>query len=395
MTPQSVIRKYYGFQFFFSLLLWLPIFYEYQKRTGLNDAQIFNIQSIYYLVFCLFEIPTGFLADRFGYLKCMQAGALTLVVSNLLPIFSQNYDGFLIHFLLIALARSFISGASSAYLYEFLSSLDMSREYKKIEGRARSYSLVGKVVCWAGIGLLMKWHLTLPYWLTAFSALVSLGFACVLPRLRVQSPPKKENQWVHITRVLNESPFLLLVMFQGIGIFVLARICQVSLFQPILASKSFDLGSYGAIMSLMTIFEAIGSAKPQWLQKGQTDLRSVFWMTLLMAGSLIFIPSAGKWGTLVCLCLFSIATGVSFPIQRQLLNHAIRESRYRATLMSLESLIDRGVNAVVAGMIGGYLSQGKLSQFLVLSGSVSILFIFILYLVLKLMIGEPKYEKTV
>ena len=44
-------------------MLWLPIFYAYQRQLGLSDAQIFGIQSLYYVAFCLMEIPTGMAAS--------------------------------------------------------------------------------------------------------------------------------------------------------------------------------------------------------------------------------------------------------------------------------------------------------------------------------------------
>src|SRR5690606_6775932 len=70
-TAASVRRRYYAFQFFFNLLLWIPVFYEFQKQLGLDDPQIFRIQSVYYLVFCFLEIPTGAFADRFGYRRSL------------------------------------------------------------------------------------------------------------------------------------------------------------------------------------------------------------------------------------------------------------------------------------------------------------------------------------
>src|SRR5690606_26118452 len=113
-SVRRVVRVFYGFQFFFTMLLWLPDFYDYQRHVGLDDTAIFRIQSIYYIAFCLMEIPTGYLADRWGHRFCMKAGAIIVTLGNLLPIFSPGYEGFLAHFLMVALARSFISGASSA-----------------------------------------------------------------------------------------------------------------------------------------------------------------------------------------------------------------------------------------------------------------------------------------
>jgi MFS family permease len=76
MNKKRFFFVFNSFQFFFSLLLWVPIFYEYQKRIGLNDTEIFKIQSLYYLIFCLMEIPTGYLADWLGYRLCLILGSL-------------------------------------------------------------------------------------------------------------------------------------------------------------------------------------------------------------------------------------------------------------------------------------------------------------------------------
>ena len=76
-----VVRLYIAFQFFFNLLLWVPIFYTFQRQMGLSDPQIFGIQSIYYVAFCLFEIPTGYIADRFGFRCSMLLGAAMLTAA--------------------------------------------------------------------------------------------------------------------------------------------------------------------------------------------------------------------------------------------------------------------------------------------------------------------------
>lgn len=387
MAMKRVVRFYYGYQFFFSLLLWLPIFYEYQRRMGLGDTQIFGIQSIYYIVFCFLEIPTGMAADLWGHRQCLRWGSIVLVISNLLPIFAPNYPGFLWHFLLIALARSLNSGASSAYLYDFLNEHGATGEYKQIEGNARAYGLVGKVVGWAFIGALMKWHITLPYWLTVLAALISVYYAWVLPRLTLEVASASKlpllSRLGTVGQILRGSPFLCLLMIQGIAIFTLGRILQVNLFQPILGAKSVDLTFFGMVMSLMTVFEAIGSGRPAWVRRWMTDLNAVFALTVLMAASLAMIPYSGAWCTVAWLCIFSYAAGLSFPIQRQLLNDAILDSGYRATLLSVESIIDRAACAWVASIIGGYLQAGRLDTFVVLSAGVTLIGISILFVAMR------------
>lgn len=423
-----VIVLYYGFQFFFSLFLWLPVFYEYQKRIGLSDPQIFAIQSIYYWVFCLLEIPTGLLADQWGYRFCIRAGSLVLVGAGVFPIFVLNYSGFLWHFLLIALARSLISGAASAYLYEYLkgwvpentsssslgtphlssdgisvSSSALDR-YKKIEGNARAYSLAGKVILWSGMGALMEWHLALPYVLTLLANGVAVVFAFLFPPLwpstlsRSTSERRNFLKWSReIFGMLFKSPILVLIMIQGVSIFTLSRIVQVNLFQPLLNQKSFKLGSHGAVMSLMTVFETLGSfwpvivaglVKRERVRRYLNDLNTVFLMTLAMSVSLLGVEFSAMLGTLVALAVFSFATGASFPVQRQLINDAIPNSRFRATLLSIESIVDRAACAAVAGIISTWMAAGqgagRMNDFLWISSWVSIVSLPVLYFLIRL-----------
>lgn len=380
---KRTIRLYYWFQFTFTLLFWTPIFFEYQKRMGLSDSEIFRIQSIYYAVFCLLELPTGYLADRFGYVRSMVLGSATLVVANLIAATNTSFSGFVLHWVLVALARSFVSGAASAYLYEYLRRTQVHAEFKQIEGNARAYSLFGRIFCFAVIGYVMAWKVTLPYWLTAGSAFISLGFALLLPTFSGPIPasasglperPERFSLRVGFRHAL-ESPWLLTLMGQGVVIFVLARVVSVNLFQPILHAKGFGVPAYGVVMAVMTFFEAIGSARPGWMRRYFSDVRSVFILSLLMAASVAAIPLFREIGTVVLLCIFSIVTGLSYPIQKQVMNEAIPEPKYRATILSLESLIDRAVTALVAVVLeriphkidGFLLSVGLLSFALMLA----------------------------
>lgn len=376
---KRIIRLYYLFQFTFTLLFWTPIFFEYQKRMGLSDPEIFRIQSLYYVLFCLFEIPTGYFADRFGYVRSMVIGAVLLVVANLSAVYFVTFAGFLLHWGLVAAARSFVSGASSAYLFEYLRRSDAHAEFKQIEGNARAYSLFGRVLCFAVIGYLMAWKVTLPYWLTAGSAFISLGLALMLPQvggalaLDAVDLRKKLSFSVALEHVAS-SPKLLALMFQGVVIFVLARVISVNLFQPILHAKGFGIEAYGLVMAGMTLVEAVGSARPNWLRSRMTDIQAVFFLSVIMGATVALIPFFTSAGTLVLFAVFSIVTGLSYPIQKQVMNEAIPDPEYRATVLSIESLIDRAVTAVVAAMLE-HLTH-RVDGFLLVTGLASVAMMF-------------------
>ncbi|MDT0379797.1 MFS transporter [Streptomyces sp. DSM 42041] len=384
---KRLIRLNNGFQLLFNLLWWMPVFYQYQRDAGLSDAQIFAIQGAYYVSFCVLEIPTGFLADRIGHRRALQLGAAVMVAANLIPVASPSVTGFLLHFLTIATARSLVSGAASAYLYESLHARGAGAHYVQAEGTARSIGLWAKIGCWPLVGVLMQMRQELPYVLTAVCALGALACAIALPRLaaptsmRTAPAPsaatgpadgEREGKGTGLLTslfgalaVFRRSSALGPLMLQGVALFTLARICQVNLFQPLLIDKDVPLTQHGAILSAMTVAEAVASARPEWLRRRLADTTSVTVLSLVLAFTLAATTVAGGAGTVVWLCLFAAATGLAFPIQRNLVNSAIPDSRHRATLLSLESMLDRGVCALAAVAVGAYLAADRLDALLV------------------------------
>lgn len=372
-TARRIIRLNYGFQLLFNLLWWMPVFYAYQKAAGLSDGQIFGIQSIYYVAFCLFEIPTGLIADRIGARNCLRAGAVVMTAANLAPVASASYTGFLVHFLAIALGRSLTSGAASAYLYDGLRAERCDGHYLRAEGIARALGLAAKVVCWPLVGPLMAVFHAAPYVLSAVGAAGSLACAAALPRLAGTgggegAAADRGGAFLRdagaALRCVASSPWLALVMVQGVAVFTLSRICQVNLFQPILLDHGIKEASHGGVMAAMTVAEAVASARPQWLGRRLPPVAWVSVLSLVLAGTLAGMTLGGPWAVVALLCLFAAATGFAYPVQRKLVNDAVPAHAPRATLLSIESIVDRAVCALAAIAVGAYLSAGRLDALL-------------------------------
>ncbi|MET7919972.1 MFS transporter [Streptomyces avermitilis] len=385
-SARRIIRLNYGFQLLFNLLWWMPVFYAYQKAAGLSDGQIFGIQSIYYVAFCLFEIPTGLIADRIGTRNCLRAGAVVMTAANLAPVVSASYTGFLVHFLAIAAGRSLTSGAASAYLYDGLRAEKCDEHYLRAEGTARALGLAAKIVCWPLVGPLMAVIHAAPYVLSAASAAGSLACAVMLPRLAGTSGGKGQaadgtektadradggrrsgaflRDAAFALRCVASSRWLALVMVQGVAVFTLSRICQVNLFQPILLEHGIAEASHGGVLAAMTVAEAVASARPQWLSRRLPPVAWISILSLALAGALAAMTLGGPWAVVTLLCLFAAATGFAFPIQRKLVNDAVPAHAPRATLLSVESIVDRAVCALAAIAAGAYLSAGHLDALL-------------------------------
>ncbi|MFJ6787961.1 MFS transporter [Streptomyces angustmyceticus] len=403
LTPRArrIIRLNNGFQLLFNLLWWMPVFYAYQREAGLSDGQIFGIQSIYYIAFCLFEIPTGLVADRIGARNCLRAGAVVMTAANLAPVLSPSYTGFLVHFLAIAAGRSLTSGAASAYLYDGLAAEGAGEHYLKAEGQARALGLAAKVLCWPLVGPLMALAHPTPYLLSAASAAGSLVCAVVLPRHvapagrdRAGQPARGGLTFLRdagtALRCVWATPWLALLMVQGVAVFTLSRICQVNLFQPVLLDHGIPEGSHGGVLAAMTVAEAVASARPQWLGSRLSPVAWVSLLSLAMAAALAGSTLGGPWTVIALLCVFAAVTGFAYPLQRKLVNDAIPAGAPRATLLSVESIVDRAVCALAAVAAGAYLSAGRLDALLWHSAAVTGVVMLVLQLVLRRVPGRPR-----
>ncbi|MEU8587318.1 MFS transporter [Streptomyces sp. NPDC048664] len=397
LTPAArrIIRLNNGFQLLFNLLWWMPVFYAYQRDAGLSDGQIFGIQSIYYVAFCLFEIPTGLIADRIGARNCLRAGAVVMTAANMLPVLAPSYTGFLLHFLAIAAGRSLTSGAASAYLYDGLRAEGAAdSHYLRAEGTARALGLAAKVVCWPLVGPLMALTQPAPYVLSAASAAGSLVCALALPRLAppegaARAPGRRGGALLRDTgaalRTLRSSPWLTLLMVQGVAVFTLSRICQVNLFQPVLLDHGIGESTHGGVLAAMTVAEAVASARPQWLGSRLSPAAWVSLLSVALAAALAGTTLGGPWAVVGLLCAFAAITGFCYPVQRKLINDAIPKEAPRATLLSVESIVDRGVCALAAVAAGAYLAADRLDALLWQSAAVTCVLIPALHLALRRM----------
>ncbi|MBL6990202.1 MAG: MFS transporter [Bacteriovoracaceae bacterium] len=394
---KTVAAIYGGFQLFLSLLLWVPVFYIIQKQMGLVDTEIFGIQSFYYMAFFILEIPTGLISDKIGHKNALRLGALILMVANFCPIFLSGYSSFLTHFMLIAVSRSLVSGAASAYLYDFLKTKGAVSEYKKFEGRARAWGLLARVITWPFAGTLVSIDPTIVYWLSGLNSAIAFLCATGLTTLTVAPATKPKasykNEFLFIAKVFKTSPLLVLLMLQGAGIFVLQRICMVQLFGPLLENQNVSIQNFGLVMSAMTLMEAMGASKSHKLKMFIKDYTAIFILTLCMAAC-FWVMAQSQLVAIVALGLFSLCCGMAFPIQKQLLNDSISDSNYRATVLSIESILDRIICAVAIMFIGPLIASKQLSAVLEYSALITCAVIVIVFVPIYIKRGSFNKKDT-
>jgi hypothetical protein len=136
-------------------------------------------------------------------------------------------------------------------------------------------------------------------------------------------------------------------------VFVLLR-ATVYLYQPYLKAQGFTPGGTGFCYAGIYFLAAFVAMRTPTLRRLFGD-ESLIW-TLLAVLALSFVLLAevrGPW-VLVLLAVQAFANGLYSPLVKPLLNREIPDSRVRATVLSVESIVRRSAMGVFAPIAGWY-----------------------------------------
>src|SRR5581483_785885 len=133
---EANIRKSYLYRFLMSFQLWWPIWVIYlQKQRGLSLTQITLLDTPFFLLVVLAEVPTGAIADRFGRRVSLMLGSSLFAVAVFIFGIADNYAIILLSYTAWGLAQTFQSGADAAILYHSLKRIGREDDFQRINGR--------------------------------------------------------------------------------------------------------------------------------------------------------------------------------------------------------------------------------------------------------------------
>jgi MFS family permease len=357
------LRLFYLFRLLATSYLWVPISLLWMESRGLSFLQIMLLGAVYCAVVILVEIPTGVFADRIGRRRSMMVGALAMVASCMVAWQSRSMGGFAVSEALAAISMSLCSGADSAYLFDLLRVNGRLEEYGRRESVASAMHLSGSALACGAGGALGELNLGWPYLVTAgVSAIAFLVAAAMRDDRPAVAPPRLPpmqvvRAWAHHMRdaigVVRGSNRLAWLIGYSAVVFVLLR-ATVYLYQPYLKGQGFTPGGTGLCYACIYFLAAFVAMRTPLLRRLFGD-ESLIW-TLLAVLALSFVLLAevrGPW-VLVLLAVQAFALGLYSPLIKPLLNREIPDSRVRATVLSVESIVRRSAMGVFAPIAGFY-----------------------------------------
>jgi MFS family permease len=293
------------------------------------------------LALLIVEVPTGWLADRFGHRASLVAGSLLQVLGIALCWIGLGIPELVVASVLVALADGFRSGADQALLYRSCQALGREDAFQRLEARARAseqVALVGLVL--AGGAIVDRWGFGVGW--AAEVLLCGGGLAIAL--LMVEPPgrdvashePGHERSLLSTTMVLLIVPAALLGALAGAGSFLAQT------------RGTGTASSTTALVAMITLAEAIGSTVST-----RAPLPGVAGQMTLLGTGLVAcaVAPAAPGAFLPTVVVLSFLSGLAGPLRAAAIQRLISDGA-RARAASLASACDMACSLVALPLAG-------------------------------------------
>lgn len=170
--------RLYGFLKIFTKRVFLPLTTIYLATIGgLTIPQIGILATISATASLVFEVPTGFFADRMTRKTSIIIAGILAAIGTLFYAFTPFFAGAIVAVLFESLAYAFLNGPGEALMHDTLVALKRDEDYAKVVGRSQSVGLIGNTFLVAIIPLTYKINPRLPFLLgtVAFLALIFIA----------------------------------------------------------------------------------------------------------------------------------------------------------------------------------------------------------------------------
>lgn len=341
------------------LLFWARAFMEFKAinaivtlfylHRNVSVDQVFYLSIVWSIGTLLFEIPTGYLADRFGRKRTMILGAGITIISSLFAFYAHGFWQFAIQFLLMSLGFSCFSGTEEAVLYDGLKELGDEKGMTKQNGRLQAARQLMKFIfpplgAWIAKDLL-EWQFGIVIGMDVVAEIVALVllFQLIEPKHTREVLKEEEGIFKESWQTIRQEPFLLRASLNKILIFV-ASFLLWRAYQIVLGGYGIDARWF----SVFYFFFNLAVFSSNWfigrLEAFFGPIR-LLWSTVViaLAGMVISILSHHPAPIFISSLVAIIATSAREPVFSHAMNQRI-QSRSRATTLSnlyiLKAFID-------------------------------------------------------
>lgn len=338
---------------FFFLDLIAPIEYLYFTEKNLSLTDIMVCHSCFSASLMLFEVPSGYIADKFSYRAAFFVAKITMFLSAFCLYFYDERIWINIAMILAGISVAFFSGTDQAILYESLKEYDVAEDFQVVLAKKHAAEDFAGLIG----GMLTALLASTSFKLVGLVNLLAAGVLCFVPFL-LYNPAKtlhkdKKNLRQSFSKLLSGSFFIFGIFT---CIFSLSTLLGVKFSQPLLSQAHLSVFWFGVFWSVSKGLGIFGAFLGPLIFKRFSI--KIFGPIILSLPLLILGFSFLLSHPLVAFCLLAL-----FPALRNLGSiyvssemNILIPSAYRATANSFVSMIFRSM-FLFLGPIAGFFAE--------------------------------------
>jgi MFS family permease len=304
------------------------------------------------LLIMLFEVPTGWFADRFGHRRSLILGSFVQAAAMLLCWLGEGIAGLLAANVLVAVGDAFRSGADHALLYRTCVALDRESDFQVLQSRTeaiRLTSLVGLVL--AGGAIVTTWGFAAGWIVETVLAAAGFAMACAMIEPPPATEPSADPDFGDGAR--EHVPFRVLFALM-VPVALLGNTASIASFLAQTTGHG-DPAGMTMLVAVVTLAEALGSGVAMRMNgAGSGVLR-----TLLAAGvAAVVIAVALPAAFLPVVVTLAFLDGLAHSVRAGAIQRAVPD-HVRARAASLASACDQVFHLVALPIAGAWRTRRR------------------------------------
>jgi MFS family permease len=368
------------FQFLKGLQLFGAVTVPFYLEWGrLDYTRMFTLEASFALFMFLLEVPTGWIADRFGRKRSLIIGVIIAGASFVMFGLTRSYPLFFVANFLCAVGATCVSGADQALVYDTLLWADRAAEGRRVLSRMQAITTTAMLVGFplgsfvAGSGLVSRpQSLALVFIMSGVALMLS-----AVPLLLVTEPPRAETvrhplrEGIEGVRSLLRpgalrSFTLNYALISATGFFMFWFYQSLAREAALPVALNGPLGAGINLLGMLLLWTA-----PRLERR--LGLPRLLLTTAVLPGVLYLGLGALGSHRMAALSLPAafVIVGMKLlraPLLSDLINRQV-ESRNRATMLSGVSMLERGVIFMLYPIIGAAADRSLSIAFIALGGA--------------------------
>ena len=342
---QRNISLYPWFQACRSLLFWQAVWFLYFQDV-LSGAEAIMLAAIYDIGTLILEVPSGYFSDRVGRRITLIIATLSSLTGCVLLGLGENFYVFAFAQIMLGAGTAFASGTDNALLYDSLVETGNSGNVASQEAKAWRFTFTALALSALVGGLIAMTGMNLTFIATACSAALAFGLALFFrePTHTGEGFTPLAQARAIASRLVH--PGLAWLFVLSVSMYVFSHVPFVFA-QPFIKEVLTGIGLSdetpivsGAIVASMMLVSVAAAwfTVPLSKRLGQSGL---FLLAIAMQVALVAVLAfAVHPSALALLLLRMVPDAFARPIILAYVQPRL-ESSYRATYLSLQSLIGR------------------------------------------------------